>query len=62
LRRASNPARWSVDHAGSQDGARAGLVVYPKEKLSIAMATNVTSLPGDVNAPIARMAGICSQR
>jgi serine beta-lactamase-like protein LACTB len=40
--------RWH--HAGSQDGARAGLVVYPKENLSIAIATNVTALPGDVNA------------
>ncbi len=57
---AAGRLRWH--HAGSQDGARAGLVVYPKERLSIAMATNVTSLPGDVNGPSARMADICSQR
>ncbi len=46
--------RWH--HAGGQDGARASLVVYPKEKLSIALATNVTQLPGDVNGPSERIA------
>jgi CubicO group peptidase (beta-lactamase class C family) len=46
--------RWH--HAGGQDGARASLVVYPKEKLSIAFATNVTQTPGDVNGPSARVA------
>lgn len=46
--------RWH--HAGSQDGVRASLVVYPKEKLSIALATNVTVLPGDVNGPSAKIA------
>ena len=46
--------RWH--HAGGQDGARASLVVYPKEKLSIAFATNVTQAPGDVNGPSARIA------
>jgi serine beta-lactamase-like protein LACTB len=52
----SQRLRWH--HAGGQDGARAGLVVYPKEKLSIAMATNVTGTPGDVNGPSARLADI----
>jgi serine beta-lactamase-like protein LACTB len=46
--------RWH--HAGGQDGARASLVVYPEQGLSIAMATNVTGLPGDVNAASARLA------
>ena len=46
--------RWH--HAGGQDGARASLVVYPKERLSIAFATNVTQLPGDVNGPSEKIA------
>jgi serine beta-lactamase-like protein LACTB, mitochondrial len=53
----SDPAqrlRWH--HAGGQDGARASLVVYPKEKLSIAFATNVMGAPRDVNGPSARIA------
>ncbi len=50
----SQRLRWH--HAGGQDGARASLVVYPKEKLSIAFATNVTQTPGDVNGPSAKVA------
>lgn len=50
----SNRPRWH--HAGGQDGARASLVVYPVERLSIALATNVTQLPGDVNGPSAKIA------
>jgi CubicO group peptidase (beta-lactamase class C family) len=50
--------RWH--HAGGQDGARASLVVYPKQKLSIAFATNVTQLPADVNGPSARIASVFS--
>jgi serine beta-lactamase-like protein LACTB len=46
--------RWH--HAGGQDGARATLVVYPKEQLSIAFATNLTALPDDVNGPSAKIA------
>lgn len=55
---ASKRLRWH--HAGGQDGARAGLVVYPKEMLSIAMATNVTQTPGDVNGPSAKLADVFS--
>jgi serine beta-lactamase-like protein LACTB len=55
----SQRTRWH--HAGGQDGARAGLVVYPQEKLSIAMATNVTGTPGDVNGPMAKLADIWTQ-
>jgi len=46
--------RWH--HAGGQDGARASLVVYPKEKLAIAFATNITATPGDVNGPSSKIA------
>jgi len=51
---AAKRLRWH--HAGGQDGARASLVVYPREKLSIAFATNVTQTPGDVNGPSAKIA------
>jgi serine beta-lactamase-like protein LACTB len=51
---AAKRLRWH--HAGGQDGARASLVVYPRDKLSIAFATNVTQLPGDVNGPSAKFA------
>ena len=51
---AAKRLRWH--HAGGQDGARASLVVYPKEKLSIAFATNLTQTPGDVNGPSAKIA------
>jgi serine beta-lactamase-like protein LACTB, mitochondrial len=54
----SKRLRWH--HAGGQDGARAGLVVYPREMLSIAMATNLTGTPGDVNATMAKLADIWS--
>lgn len=46
--------RWH--HAGGQDGARASLVVYPQQRLSIAFMTNVTGAPGDVLALSARLA------
>jgi serine beta-lactamase-like protein LACTB len=54
---ASKRLRWH--HAGGQDGARASLVLYPKEKLSIAFATN-TGLPNDVNGPSAMLADVFS--
>jgi CubicO group peptidase (beta-lactamase class C family) len=43
-------------HAGGQEGARASLVVYPEQGLSIAFATNVTQTPGDVLTPSAKLA------
>lgn len=52
---ASKRLRWH--HAGSQDGVRASLVVYPKQKVSIALAAN-TGAPGDVNGPSAKLADI----
>jgi serine beta-lactamase-like protein LACTB len=52
---ASGRLRWH--HAGGQGGVRASLVVYPKQKLSIALAAN-TGAPGDVNGPSATLADI----
>jgi CubicO group peptidase (beta-lactamase class C family) len=46
--------RWH--HAGAQQGARASLVIYPKEKLTIGLASNLTSVPGDVNSLSAKIA------
>jgi hypothetical protein len=51
---AAGRLRWH--HAGGQDGARASLVVYPEQKLSIAFATNVTQAPSDVLTPSAKLA------
>lgn len=53
---ASKRLRWH--HAGGQDGARASLVVYPKEQLSIAFATNLTGTPADANGPSAKIADV----
>jgi serine beta-lactamase-like protein LACTB, mitochondrial len=50
----SGRLRWH--HAGGQDGARASLVVYPAQKLSIAFASNVTQAPGDVLGPSEKIA------
>lgn len=46
--------RWH--HAGSQLGARASIVVYPHERLSIAFATNVTGIPGNTTELSERIA------
>lgn len=48
--------RWH--HAGGQEGARASLVVYPNQRLSIALASNATGTPGDVLAPSERLADV----
>jgi CubicO group peptidase (beta-lactamase class C family) len=57
---------WRVDrdrkgrprrhHAGAQEGARASLVVYPEQQLSIAFASNATGVPGDVLTPSEQLA------
>lgn len=49
-------ARLRWHHAGSQEGARSSLVVYPEQQLSIAFATNATGTPGDVLTPSALLA------
>lgn len=45
-------SRWH--HAGATPGGRAALVIYPKEGLSIAFASNTMSEPGDVLGPASR--------
>ena len=51
---AKGRARWH--HAGSQEGGRAGLVVYPELRLSIAFASNVMTVPADVLRPSSDLA------
>jgi CubicO group peptidase (beta-lactamase class C family) len=46
--------RWH--HAGGQLGARASIVVYPHERLSIAFVTNVTGIPGNTTELSERIA------
>lgn len=46
--------RWH--HAGGNEGGRSGLIVYPDLGLSIAMAGNVVSAPGDVLTPASDLA------
>jgi serine beta-lactamase-like protein LACTB len=41
--------RWH--HAGSDEGSRASLVIYPELGLSIALATNLFAVPGNVLKP-----------
>jgi hypothetical protein len=50
----SGRLRWH--HAGTQQGCRAALVVYARERIAIAFATNLTATPGDVLTPAARFA------
>lgn len=46
--------RWH--HAGATPGGRASLVVYPDLRLSIALASNVMTAPGDVLGPSSNLA------
>lgn len=48
--------RWH--HAGSDEGSRASLVVYPTLGLSIAFASNLYAVPGNVLAPSAELADV----
>lgn len=50
--------RWH--HAGSTPGGRAGLIVYPQQGLSIALAGNTMTAPGDVLGPASELADIFS--
>ena len=50
--------RWH--HAGAQEGGRASLVIYPELGLSIALASNVISAPGDVLSPSSALADALS--
>src|SRR5688572_27001455 len=53
-RDAKSRLRWH--HAGATPGGRASLVVYPELGLSIALASNVMSAPGDVLGPSSELA------
>jgi len=48
--------RWH--HAGSDEGARASLVIYPELGLSIAFATNLFAVPGNVLKPSSDLADV----
>jgi CubicO group peptidase (beta-lactamase class C family) len=55
-RDAKGRLRWH--HAGATPGGRASLVVYPEFGLSIALASNVMSAPGDVLGPSAELVDV----
>lgn len=46
--------RWH--HAGAQEGGRASLVIYPELRLSVAIASNVATVPGNVLTPSSDLA------
>ena len=48
--------RWH--HAGTTPGGRCGLVVYPEERLSIALASNTMMTPGDVLGATSELADL----
>lgn len=48
--------RWH--HAGATIGGRASLVIYPDSGLSIAFASNVMTVPGDVLKPSSELADL----
>lgn len=48
--------RWH--HAGATPGGRAALVVYPEQSLSIALASNCMTVPGDVLTPASELADL----
>jgi len=48
--------RWH--HAGATPGGRAALVIYPEAGLSIALASNCMTVPGDVLGPASELADI----
>jgi CubicO group peptidase (beta-lactamase class C family) len=48
--------RWH--HAGATPGSRAGLVVYPAQRLAVALASNVATTMGDVLGPASDLADI----
>jgi CubicO group peptidase (beta-lactamase class C family) len=55
-RDAKDRLRWH--HAGATPGGRASLLVYPELGLSIALASNVMTAPGDVLSPSSDLADI----
>jgi CubicO group peptidase (beta-lactamase class C family) len=53
---AKGRARWH--HAGATLGGRAVLVIYPGQALSIALASNAMTMPGDVLGPAGELADL----
>lgn len=49
-------SRWH--HAGTTPGGRCGLIVYPEQDLSIALASNTMMTPGDVLGPASELADL----
>jgi CubicO group peptidase (beta-lactamase class C family) len=49
-------ARWH--HAGTTPGGRCGLVVYPEQGLSVALASNTMMTPGDVLGAASELADL----
>lgn len=48
--------RLRYHHAGSQQGARAILIVYPEQRLSVVVMSNLGSTPQDIMTPAASIA------
>jgi CubicO group peptidase (beta-lactamase class C family) len=48
--------RWH--HAGTTPGGRCGLVVYPEQELSMALASNTMMTPGDVLGAASELADL----
>jgi CubicO group peptidase (beta-lactamase class C family) len=59
---------WRVDadeqgrprrhHAGTTPGGRCALVIYPEQRLAVALASNSMMTPGDVLSPASRLADL----
>ena len=45
--------RWH--HAGTTPGGRCGLVLYPEQRLAVALASNTMMTPGDVLGPASEL-------
>lgn len=48
--------RWH--HAGTTPGGRCGLVLYPEQRLAVALASNTMMTPGDVLGPASELADL----
>lgn len=53
-RDARGRARWH--HAGATPGGRCALVIFPDKGLSVALASNTMTIPGDVLGPVEELA------
>jgi CubicO group peptidase (beta-lactamase class C family) len=55
---ADKHGRVRYHHAGSTPGGRCGLVIYPEQSLSIALASNTMITPGDVLGAASELADL----